>query len=192
MPRKAKALAPEAVELVQTAVAPTPEFVLTPEEIAAVRAAREKVAVPGVSALGAEDLIKAFITAIESTRPFQKKTIMDRKRRNPWTPTDGSAKITKFKRTMYHHGLELDPQRTYNDVCLMLDKVKPGVYCDGYVKVAKRRDGSINIDYPIKTNSQRLRLSSQYGIRSFRELIQRLLDERANPIKYKPVDEDDD
>jgi hypothetical protein len=60
------------------------------------------------------------------------------------------------------------------------------------VRVIKRRDGALDIDYPIKTAAQRLKLVNQFGITSFTGLLQRILDEKTNPAKYRRPDEDDE
>ena len=58
------------------------------------------------------------------------------------------------------------------------------------VKVVRRRDRGVDIDYPVKTASQRLKLVNQFGIRNFAELLQRCIDEGNNPTKYTQPDED--
>jgi hypothetical protein len=89
---------------------------------------------------------------------------------------------------MYHHGIPLTT-RISNEEIELLNKVKPGMYLDGFVKVYKRKDQGIDIDYPVKTNSQRLRLSNQYGITSFEGLLKRIVDEGLNPQNYKKTDD---
>ena len=168
-PRKVQATEP---------VDTTPELSLTPEEIKAILAIRERgfpsndeveevvtAKSDGVDAQTAQIklLEDALTQALKSAQPEQKKTIFNRVKRNPWTPTDGSPKILQFKRKMYHHGIEINPKRVTNENCLLLDKIKPGIYCSGYVRVTKRKDGGLDIDYPIRTSSQRLKIH-QFGI----------------------------
>lgn len=134
-------------------------------------------------------LANAFIQAIEKTRPPEKKNVFTRTKGTPWTPRDGSPQL-KLKRKMYQHGIPLDGKLT-NEEIELLNKVKPGVYCEGWVRVNLRKDRGLDIDYPVRTNAQRLKLVNQFGIRSFAELLQRIVDEKANPAKYrKPEDND--
>lgn len=134
-------------------------------------------------------LADAFVSAIERTRPAEKKTIFTRKRKTPWTPKNGEAPL-KLKRKMYQHGILLEGKLTNEEIDL-LNKVKPGVYCDGWVKVNVRKDRGLDIDYAVRTNAQRLKLVNQYGIRSFTELLARIVDERANPTKYRRPEDND-
>lgn len=183
-------------------MAKTKTIRVSEEELIALRALREaknsipaeekpKADVPTGKAFtdAQQALADAFVQAIERTKPPTKKTVLDYKPRTPWTPKDGSPKL-KMKRRFFHHGLLLE-HNVSNEEISLLNQVKPGVYCDGFVRVVLRRDRGIDIDYPVKTASQRLRLVNQFGIRSFTELLQRIIDERANPTKYrKPEDAD--
>lgn len=134
-------------------------------------------------------LANAFVQAIERTRPPEKKTVATRRKNTPWSPPPGVPRI-KMKRKMYHHGLLLDEQISNEDIEL-LNRIKPGRYCDGYVVVTLRKDRGLDIDYPIRTASQRLKLVNTYGITSFNGLLKRLVDEASDPKKYrKPEDMD--
>lgn len=134
-------------------------------------------------------LADAFVNAIERTRPPTKVTVATRKSKTPWTPEDGSPKL-KMKRVFYHHGLAVG-ENVSNEEIALLNQVKPGHYCEGYVRVTLRKDRGIDIDYPVRTASQRLRLVNGYGIRSFAELLQRIIDEKANPTKYRKAEDAD-
>lgn len=141
----------------------------------------------------ATDLAQAIVEAIRSTSPIVKKTQFNKASKTPWTPKDGSPKL-RVKRRSYHHGMLLaDPaeanNRLSNAEIALFNKLKPGSYCDGFVKVARRRDKGIDIDYPVRTAAQRLRLVSEFGIRTFEELLQRCVDEAAKP---KPIATDED
>ena len=142
-----------------------------------------QVEAPAGATVGINELAKALVQAIEITKPVAKKTTTTRKKGTPWTPKDGSPKL-KLKRKSYHHGLLME-NRLSNDEISLLNKIKPGTYCDGWVQVIKRKDKGINIDYPIKTSSQRLKLVNQFGIRNFKELLERIIDEQSNPTLYK-------
>jgi hypothetical protein len=122
-----------------------------------------------------------------------KRTQFNKQSKTPWMPKDGETRL-RLKRKAYHHGMLIgDPKeagcRLTNDEIALLNQLKPGSYCNGYVKVARRRDKGIDIDYPIRTNSQRLRLVNDFGIRSFAELLQRCVHEAAQP---KAVISDED
>ena len=172
---------------------------LTPAEREAILAIRSRVGsapeaatAPAVEPnVGISELAAALVQAIETTRPPTKKTVANRKRGNPWEPKDGSPKL-KLKRPFYQHGIEIDPLHLFNETIDRLNKVKPGTYCQGWVKVIKRKDGGYDIDYPVKTAAQRLKLVSQYGISSFDVLLDRLLAEKANPKAYRDPDEEDE
>lgn len=127
------------------------------------------------------DLGKALVEAIELTRPLQKKSILNRKKGGPWAPKDGSPKI-KLRRTHYQHSVRMEAETLNNEDIALLNKIRPGVYCDGHVKVILRKDRGIDIDYPIRTAAQRLRLG-QFGITSLTSLLTRCIDEASKPAK---------
>jgi hypothetical protein len=112
-----------------------------------------------------------------------------REKRTPWSPEPGTPK-TRMRRVFYHHGIPLG-ENISNDEIELLHQLKPGAYCDGFVRVTLRKDRGIDISYPVRTASQRLKLVNSYGIRSFTELLERVIDERNNPTKYRrPEDQD--
>jgi len=135
------------------------------------------------------ELTKAFVEAIELTRPVAKKTIATRKKNTPWTPKDGSPRL-KLKRKMYHHDLLIDSERVSNEEIDLLNKIKPGVYCDGWVRVIRRKDRGINIDYSVKT-SHKLKLVTEFNITSFSGLLQRCIEEAKNPQKLEAEEVED-
>lgn len=137
----------------------------------------------------AEALKTSTVEAIKATKPIEKKTAVTRVPRTPWTPKDGSPKL-KLKRKMYQHGLLIDPDMETNETIDLLNKLRPGTFMDGWVKVVRRKDKGIDIDYAIKTASQRLKLVNQFGIRNFNELLQRCIDEAANPKQFKTEDDE--
>lgn len=140
--------------------------------------------------VGVEVLAEALTRAIRATEPLKKKTVSTRKKDTPWTPKDGSPKL-KTRRKMYHHGIPIT-NRVSNEEIELLNQVKPGHFCEGFVKVTLRKDRGIDIDYPVKTTSQRLMLVNRFGIRTFSELLQRLINEAADPTKFKRPDDLDD
>lgn len=144
---------------------------------------------PQISTIGMDQLAQALVKAIEATNP-RKKTAVNRKPGTPWHPKDGSPKL-KLKRKHYQHGMILDQDMLSNEEVDLLNRLKVGIFMDGNVKVVRRRDKGIDIDYPVKTASQRLKLVNQYGVTSFSTLLQRCIDEASNPKTYiKPEDED--
>jgi hypothetical protein len=140
-----------------------------------------------VKAEANKELADAFVSAIERTRPPTKKTVANRKPNTPWTPKDGPK--LKLKRKMYQHGIIID--KVNNEEIDLLNKIKPGRYCEGIVVVELRKDRGLNIDYPVKTNAQRLRLLNKTGVRNFTELVRRLADEAVNPTKYRRPEDSD-
>jgi hypothetical protein len=130
----------------------------------------------------------ATTSAIEISRP-QKKNPFNRKKNTPWTPQDGSQKL-KLKRKFYQHGIEIREKMHSNEEIALMNLVRPGVYCNGYVKVNRRRDKGIDIEYPVKTASQRLKLINEFGVRSISELLQRCIDEANTPKRDEFADVD--
>lgn len=179
-------------------MAKTKTIRVTDEELAAIEIARKRAkasddpANPNdlVTATDAQKaLANAFVEAIERTKPPEKKTVLTRKKNTPWSPPEGEPRL-KLKRKMYHHGI-LIGENISNEEIELLNRVKPGRYCDGYVQVTLRKDRGLDIDYPVRTTSQRLRLVNQFGITSFASLLKRIIDEKTNPSKYrKPEDTD--
>lgn len=170
----------------------TESLVLTAEEIAAVMALRSGPTTPAqIKMTAQQELAEAFVEAINRTKPPEKKTAYTRKRNSPYWPKDGSPKL-RLKRRMYQHGQDLDDDLLHNSEVEKLNRLKPGKYCSGWVIVTKRRDGGIGIDYPVRTAAQRLKLVNQFGVTKFEDLIDRILDEKANPFKYRKSDDEDD
>lgn len=137
------------------------------------------------------DLVSSLVQAIELTRPAQKKTAFNRKANTPWTPKDGAPKL-KMKRKFYQHGVEIKAGKVNNEDIELLNKLKPGVYFDGNVKVNRRKDRGYDIEYNVKTASQRLKLINQYGVRNFTDLVGKLVAEGSRPraVEESIVDED--
>lgn len=134
------------------------------------------------------ELAQALVEAINITKPEAKKTISTRAKKTPWTPEGGEKNKLKLKKKVYQHGLLVDPNKTSNEEIALMNQLKPGVYCDGRVKVIRRKDRGLDIDYTIKTNSQRLRLINDHGIVSFKVLLETLVNEAKNP---KKIEEDE-
>lgn len=137
----------------------------------------------------ADALVKALVQAIQLTKPVEKKTAANRIPRSPWDPTDGSKK-PKLKRKMYQHAIMIDPDFISSEEIELLNKLKVGRYLGGWVRVYRRKDQGIDIDYPVKTASQRMKLFS-FGIKSFKELVERCIAEAANPVKEDAYQDED-
>lgn len=134
------------------------------------------------------ELAQALIYAIESTRP-QKKHSFNRKVETPWTPKDGTKK-PKLKRSMYQHGLRLDEDFISPTEVTLMNELRPGVYLGGIVRVTRRKDRGIDISYPARTASQRLKLVNQFGVRNLTDLLTFCIEESKNPAKNTTADED--
>jgi hypothetical protein len=143
------------------------------------------------SNVGASELAKALTEAINAAKPPEKKTPFNRKAQTPWTPKNGEPKA-KLRRTMYQHGLLMNPDTVDNETIELLNKLKPGRFLDNFVTVTRRKDYGLDIDYPIRTASQRLKLVNQYRIRDLKELLARCIDEVNDPQKYPQPDKDRD
>lgn len=141
--------------------------------------------------VGASELAQALTAAIEAAKPPTKKTVFNRKKGTPWTPEGGAPKL-KLKRKIYQHGMPVSESRLTNEQIALCNKIRPGVFGDGHFRVVRRRDKGINIDYPIRTSQQRLKLVHQFGIRNFTELLEYLIREAEKPKKSEfDVDTDE-
>src|SRR5689334_8869374 len=72
---------------------------------------------------------RSVSSAIETARP-QKKTINDYVPKTPFDPPDGTPRA-KLKRKMYQHGMPISQELLTNEEIELLNKVRPGSYCDG-------------------------------------------------------------
>lgn len=140
--------------------------------------------------ISADVLAAALAKAIETSRPAR-ITIANRKRNTPWTPKDGVPKL-RLKRPLYQHGMEVLEDRLTNEQIELANQLRPGLYCDNYIKVIRRRDKAIDITYPVKTSPQRLKLVTDYGIRNFTELLSTCVTEAKRVKEAKDKDEDSD
>lgn len=138
----------------------------------------------------AQELIAALVAAINLTKPIEKKTPNTRKPGSPWDPKDGSKKL-KLKRKMYQHGIIMDPDFLDNEEIDLLNKLKVGRFVDGWVKVYRRKDHGVDIDYPIKTASQRVKLMGIIGGQGLKGLLTRCINEAANPKSTVDADGDE-
>ena len=164
----------------------TADFQLSPEEMAAVVEARKRTAAPQSADVkyGVAELANALASAIESTRPPQKKTPFNRPR--PW-----EEKKPAFKRTFYQHGMEITPRQVSAEEITLLNQVKPGVYVRGLITINKNRDRSYNITWPVATSAQRLKVIQEAG-HNFAEILKRCIAEKNDPKQFKGPDDDDD
>lgn len=134
-------------------------------------------------------LVNALVEAIKLTRPEEKKNPFNRPIRSPWAPPDGQKKL-KLRRKMYQHGILIDPDLLDNETIDALNRLKVGRFLDGWVKVFKRKDSGIDIDYPVKTANQRMKLAAQYGVHSLKALCDKCIEEAKNP-KPEPTNDDE-
>lgn len=137
----------------------------------------------------ANEIAAALVQAIELTRPVEKKNAFNRKINTPWTPKEGSVKH-KLKRPFYQHGIQVDPDTLSNDEIDMINQLRPGLFLDGHVKVNRRKDRGIDIDYPVRTAAVRLKLINQFGVRNLTDLCRLCVEESKRP-KVDIADLDD-
>lgn len=135
------------------------------------------------------DLGRAFAEAIQLAKPLEKKTILNRKPGGPWAAKDGSPKL-KLRRTHYQHAIRMQEETLNNEEIGLLNKIRPGSYCDNHVKVILRKDRGIDLDYQVKTAAQRLRLVNQFGITNLASMLNRIIAEAAQPKKAEEVDQE--
>jgi len=158
-----------------------------PRKVVAPATPVEKVlSVAKEQSVGLSDLANALVAAINQAKPKEKKNPFNRTVSTPWTPKDGSPRL-KLKRKAFQHGMEVDGKKLSNEEVALYNKLRPGRFLGGLVQVKRRRDRGIDIDYPIKTASQRLKLVNQFGIRNLSELLALCIHEADNP---KPQLED--
>lgn len=134
-------------------------------------------------------LAGAMTQAINASRPL-KITTSNRKRQTPWTPKNGEVKL-KLKRKFYQHSLPQTEDRLSNEEIALINKLRPGTYCEGWIKVIRRRDKGIDLDYPFKTAQHKTKLSNELGLRNLVEICERCISEAELPKKPQ-FDEDGD
>ena len=137
----------------------------------------------------ANAIAAATTQAIQAAKPIEKKTILNYKGDTPWHKRDEVH--LKLKRRMFLHSQLIDPDFVSNAEILVLNKVRPGSYFDGFVHVERRRDKGLNIWWPLKTPDQKMRLATQYGVITLPQILQHCIDEAAAPKKDFVSDEDD-
>lgn len=143
-----------------------------------------------VTTIDANALAQAIITATEAAQGPRKKTIVTRKSKGPWTNKDGSAK-PRLKRRMYQHGVEMHADNLSSAEIDALNKLRPGSFCDGFITVVRRKDKGLNLDYPIKTSAQRLKLLNDYGLNSLVKICEQCVYEYEHPkVVNADLDED--
>ena len=133
-------------------------------------------------------LANAIVTAIEHARP-QKKNAATYKRNTPWTPKNGEPQL-KLKRKTYHHSIPVIGKLTNQEITLF-NQIRPGVYMDGKVKVIRRKDRGIDLDYSVRTAAQRLQLINKYGTRNLADLLEKIVEEQERPKKDSDYDDQD-
>lgn len=136
------------------------------------------------------DSTRAQADAASAAAKIVKKTTLNRKHNSPFDPKDGKAKA-RFKRKTYLHSLALDEKFHTNDEIEAANKLRPGSYCDGLIRVTRRKDKGIDIDWPVKTAAQRLRLATQYGLTTFKDICERCITEAAQPKRSSALDDDE-
>jgi len=157
------------------------------EETSAVPA---DVPVPAGMEVLAQAIAQAMTGANKASKPVEKKTILTYDGITPWSPPKGEKRL-KAKRKFHVHSLLVDPDFHSNEEIDLFNKVRPGTYLNGFVKVERRRDKGINISWQIKTPDQKMRLAATYGITSLAQLLQRCIAEAAQPKKIEEASEED-
>ena len=179
---------------------PTKEQVAAREaaKLAQTETTQVEVAGPQVNTAPAQSventLVGALVQAIQATKPIEKKTVATFKSRNAFQPKNGEPRA-KLKRKSYQHGILLNKdggkEVLTNEEIELFNKLRPGTFCDGDITVTRRRDKGIDIDYKIRTASQRLKLINKHGLRNFKEILTRCIEEAENPSSYKQSEDDE-
>ena len=189
MARPKKTAVKETPTVTSTQLELSPEEVLAITELRNARTQSLQNSTPGVPSVAVSDLAQALIQAINATKPPEKKTTINRKRQGPFETKDGTPK-PRLKRVMYQHGVEMNPGTLFPEEIELLNKVKPGIYCNGFVRVIRRKDRSYDIDYPIRTAAQRLKINNIVGATGLKALLNRLIDEANDPKRFKGPEDD--
>lgn len=163
----------------------------TPEELEAIKALRERKASGAVSGVTYNDMA-ALIEVIRAGQPkakvhaYQRKKVCQKCHRE-------HKNNTPLKRVWFQHGaFEMTKEQFCNDTIELLNRVKPGHYCKGLVRVMKRKDRAYDLTWPVATVAQRLKVTNEAGD-TLEKILQRCIDEAVNPARFKgPNDEDDD
>jgi hypothetical protein len=129
---------------------------------------------PNIDAIA---LAQAIVAATEAVNGPRKKTIAQKKPSTPWSAKPGEAK-PKLKRLMSHHGHLFNQDNLSPAEITALNRItKPGKYLDGFVEVRLRKDRGLDIDYPVKTAAQKVKLMTEYGVSTMEQLANRIADE---------------
>ena len=178
---------------------------LTPAEIAAIVAAREKLATLPVDApansepkLAITDLAAALIQAIRATQPPIKKTPFTKIDGNPFRAKPGQVK-PKLKRSIFLHGGEINPDQHFVEELELLNQLRPGTFFNGAVRVSKRKDRGYSISWPVRTIQQRLIIENEARPFAHKDdpsglcaIIRRCIEEHNDPKRFKGPEDDDD
>lgn len=145
---------------------------------------------PTDSSVSTTALADALVQAINLTKPRAKKTVVNYDPQTPWSPPSGEVKH-RLKRKAYQHGILLDDAKLTNEQIDLFNKLRPGVFGNGFFRVTRRRDKGIDLDYPFRTPAQRMRVSSEFGLRDVNEVLQFCIDESLRPKRLEIEDLED-
>lgn len=138
--------------------------------------------------VGVNDLAAALVQAINLTKPKAKKAPgVDYDPKNPWSPKPGEPRA-KMKRKAYIHGIAQGDQWP-NSTIELFNQIRPGTYINGLVKITRRRDKGINLDWAFKSPEQRLRLLMAGGFTSLDQILQACLTEFKTKASTPDPDE---
>lgn len=119
---------------------------------------------PDATTLTADQLTQSFATAVRSVidavKP-PKVSIADFKPVTAFNPT--GARRRRLKRTVYQNGARMNPALLTDKEIALLDKVKPGRYCEGLVTVHEVQRGGnteVHLAYANKTLEDRMALKN--------------------------------
>lgn len=126
--------------------------------------------------VGVSDLANALVQAINLTKPKAKKQPgVDYDPKNPWSPKPGEPR-SKLKRKAFFHGMAQGDQWA-NSTIDLFNQLRPGTYINGIVKITRRRDKGINIDWAFKSPEQRMRVLMAGGFTHIDQILQACITE---------------
>ena len=172
---------------------------LTPEELEVLKAFRDSKNTPKVAQApaGVNELVNAFVQAINITKPREKVRPYQRKRICKECGQDHKDNTPLKRAWLQHGGFDMLREQFCNSTIELLNRVKPGVYINGLVKVHKRKDRAYDITWPVRTQALRQRVMDEAAKRtglgnSLDAILQACIDEQRDPRRFRGPDDDDD
>lgn len=109
-----------------------------------------------------KDLLGSVKSLAESTAAKRKIGIAEASKVTPWNPDGGPKKRLKVT-AFYMNGARVNPVMLTNEEIDLINQLKPGAFNKKKWVVRKRRDKSIELQYPNKSVEHRIELRGEAG-----------------------------